>query len=391
MSIDFQDFTTLNTYVLLASANIDVATATVNQITTNTFPANYAAGVAITGLGELNGGILDDTNKSTALSQLGTLCTNIEAAITTGPTTLLPTIPTSGSITVTPGIYTLPYPPSFNFTSSQTIVCDGSGTYLFVANSNSVAGITLDGTITLLNGAIVTDIYWYTNSFSSGSLRDVTVGGYGMKGIFIQNSTNASKIILNQPTLDGCVYNNTGNVNLSAAELNSETLCFLRDTHILTNTGYKPIQNLSVGDLVLSYGSISESQIVSHSQPLFTPVKWIQHFKPSFKNSSTMPIHFQKDSLGVNIPQKDLWLSPFHGIFVEGKMTQAQQFINGTTIIQDFNVGEVEYFHFETEDHCAVDAEGVKSETFINMNYAIRNLPSINNNRNKERINFLCL
>jgi hypothetical protein len=146
----------------------------------------------------------------------------------------------------------------------------------------------------------------------------------------------------------------------------------------MTDRGYLPIQDLSVGDLVLSYGPISESQIVSHSPPLFTPVKWIQSFKPSFKNSSTMPIHFQKYSLGVNVPQKDLWLSPFHGIFVDGKMTQAQHFINGTTITQDFDLEEVEYFHFETEEHCAVDAEGVKSETFINVNYPIRNLPSLN-------------
>jgi len=388
MSINFSDFTTLHTYVLLASYQINLtdANGVPSSITTNTSPANYAAGVGFTGSGTITGGVLNDANKATALSELQTLCNNLDTVIAVGTTTELPTIATGGSITVTPGIYILPspFPEGFNFQTNQTIICDGVGTYIFTTSSND--GMNLYGTITLTNGAIVTDIYWYFPVDGS-----FTIGSTNMKGIFIQNAIGPISFdynsIIGYTLVNGCIYNNSNNVNsnilISSTTFNSETLCYLRNTQILTDTGYKPIQDISVGDLVLSYGPISHSQIISHSQPLFTPVKWIQHFKPSFKNSSTMPIHFQKDSLGPNIPQNDLWLSPFHGIFVDGKMTQAQEFINGTTITQDFNLEEVEYFHFETEEHCAVDAEGVKSETFINVDYSIRNLPSLNDPMNK--------
>ena len=324
------------------------------------------------------------------MSELNTLCTNLDTVILAGPTTALSTIPAGGSITVTPGIYVLPnpFPGGFIFQQTQTIICDGAGTYIFVPNSSAIGSISLTGTITLINGAEVTDIYWYSTVNDGAINIDYT----NMKGIFIQNSpTTRGSIGITRSgaVVDGCVYNNSDNtnssINLNTTTLNSETLCYLRDTLILTDIGYKPIQDISVGDLVLSYGPISESQIVSHSQPLYTPVKWIQSFKPSLKNSSTMPVHFQKDSLGPNVPRKDLWLSPFHGIFVDGKMTQAQQFINGTTITQDFDLEEVEYFHFETEEHCAVDAEGVKSETFINVDYAIRNLPSLNDTAISEK------
>ena len=378
MSIDFADYTTLNTYVLLAANTIFLTN--VSTITTNTFPANYAAGQGFTGSGSITGGILDDANKTTGLSELSTLCDNLATVIAAGPTTSLPTIPVGGSITVTPGIYTINNNPlPFSISSSQTMVCEGPGTYIFT--STGAGSIQFSGTISLINGAEVTDIYWYFPFATNGSVSFDSTSN--MKGIFIQNAFNNGSFTFNASTLvDGCVYNRSSttfsSLSLNTTTLNSETLCYLRNTHIMTDRGYLPIQDLSVGDLVLSYGPISESQIISHSEPLFTPVKWIQSFKPSFKNSSTMPIRFQKDSLGVNVPQKDLWLSPFHGIFVDGKMTQAQEFINGTTITQDFDVEEVEYFHFETEEHCAVDAEGVKSETFINVNYPIRNLPSLN-------------
>jgi len=390
MSIDFNTFTTLNTYVLFSYNNIFLSdvNGVPSSITTNTYPANYAAGVGFTGTGTITGGILDNTNVSTALSELVTLCANLDTTISTGPTTALPTIPAFGSITVTPGIYSLPATiGGFTFPTTKSIVCDGAGTYIFY--SSSTFGAILNGTITLTNGATVTDIYWY---FPIAGTGGVTLGGTNLKGIFIQNASTTGSFNFDNAggaLLDGCVYNNARSgfsvIGLYSTTLNSETLCYLRDTQILTNTGYKPIQDISVGDLVLSYGPISESQIVSHSQPLLTPVKWIQSFKPSLKNSSTMPIHFQKDSLGPNVPRKDLWLSPFHGIFVDGKMTQAQEFMNGTTITQDFDVEEVEYFHFETEEHCAVDAEGVKSETFINVDYAIRNLPSLNDHATSQK------
>jgi hypothetical protein len=383
MSINFSDFTTLNTYVLLASYKINLtdANGVPSSITTNTSPANYAARLGFTGSGTIVGGILNDANKTTALSELNTLCTNLDTVIATGPTTALPTISDPGSITVTPGIYIIPspFPGGFNFQTNQTIICDGAGTYIFTTSSNE--GMNLYGTITLINGAVITDIYWYL-TVEGG----MTIGSTNMKGIFIQNAIGPISFdynsIIGYTVLNGCVYNNSNNINsnilISSTTFNSETLCYLRNTLILTDTGYKPIQDLYVGDLVLSYGPISDSRIISHSQPLFTPITWIQSFKPSFRNRSTMPIHFQKDSLGPNVPRKDLWLSPFHGIFVDGKMNQAQHFINGTTITQDFDLEEVEYFHFETKEHCVVDAGGVKSETFINVNYAIRNLSSLN-------------
>jgi hypothetical protein len=292
---------------------------------------------------------------------------------------------------VTPGIYTLPSTVGgFTLANTQSIVCDGAGTYIFYSG-NDGTDMSLSGTINLINGATITDVYWCIRPTFSSTL---SVSGTGMQGIFIQNSNNPSYTLNTNSAadVDGVVYSsNGGTINSTSTTFNSETLCYLRNTRIMTDRGYLPIQDLSVGDLVLSYGPISESQIISHSQPLFTPIKWIQSFKPSFRNISTMPIRFQKDSLGPNVPQNDLWLSPFHGIFVDGKMTQAQEFINGTTITQDFDLEEVEYFHFETEEHCAVDAEGVKSETFINVNYPIRNLPSLNDNTIKMESTMKCM
>jgi hypothetical protein len=63
-----------------------------------------------------------------------------------------------------------------------------------------------------------------------------------------------------------------------------------------------------------------------------------------------------------------------------GKMKSAFECINGETITQDFNLVDVEYFHFEVEPHSVIDAEGVQVESFVNFDYSFRNQPSLNDN-----------
>ena len=113
-------------------------------------------------------------------------------------------------------------------------------------------------------------------------------------------------------------------------------------------------------------------------------VKWVSKFKVSNLNSKSKPICIQKNAFNKNCPFKDLYVSPCHSLLINGKMVLAKDMVNGTTIYQDNECKNVEYYHLECEKHHAIFANGVLAESYLNVNnkYAFENTKN-NNNFNK--------
>ncbi|MGE0079835.1 MAG: Hint domain-containing protein [Thiohalomonadaceae bacterium] len=133
----------------------------------------------------------------------------------------------------------------------------------------------------------------------------------------------------------------------------SYTLCFARGTLIATPSGDKAVEDLRIGDLVLT----ADGQAV--------PVKWIgrQTRHPLF---TELPVRIRTGALGNGLPRRDLYVSPAHALLVDGLLVQAQALVNGATIQQMKEwQGNVEYFHIELENHELVLAEGTPAETFV--------------------------
>jgi hypothetical protein len=97
-------------------------------------------------------------------------------------------------------------------------------------------------------------------------------------------------------------------------------------------------------------------------------VMWIGKFKVIHLNSKSRPICIQKDALGQNCPFKDLYVSPLHGLVLNGRMVLAKNIVNGKTIYQDNDCDSVEYYHLECENHSAIFANGVISESYLDTN-----------------------
>ena len=49
-------------------------------------------------------------------------------------------------------------------------------------------------------------------------------------------------------------------------------------------------------------------------------------------------------------------------------MSSAKNIVNGTTIYQDNECDNVEYYHLECENHSAIIANGVLAETYLDVN-----------------------
>ena len=136
--------------------------------------------------------------------------------------------------------------------------------------------------------------------------------------------------------------------------------CFLRGTRILTGKGELPVEDISVGDLVVT------------ERKTLLPIKWIGHRR--FKKDAAsnwpkgfMPVRVSRHALDGRTPHTDLYLSPSHCLFIDDVLIPVMRLINGVSIAQAVPDGmqEIEYFHIELETHEVVFAEGAAVETLL--------------------------
>jgi hypothetical protein len=79
------------------------------------------------------------------------------------------------------------------------------------------------------------------------------------------------------------------------------------------------------------------------------------------------PICIRKHAFGKHKPFKDLYVSPWHHLYLEGKMVQARHLVNGGTIYQDGSRKPVEYYHVECDHHCILVANGILAESYLDL------------------------
>jgi len=132
--------------------------------------------------------------------------------------------------------------------------------------------------------------------------------------------------------------------------------CFASGTKITTLRGDVSVEHLAIGDCV-----ITSSRIPSL-------VKWIGHRRVNCarhpRPQAVWPVRISADAFGTGLPQKDLWLSPDHSVYVGDVLIPVKHLINGTTITQ-IPVDQVTYYHVELEEHDVLLAEGLPAESYL--------------------------
>jgi hypothetical protein len=73
----------------------------------------------------------------------------------------------------------------------------------------------------------------------------------------------------------------------------------------------------------------------------------------------------KQSALGPNTPHRDLYLSRYHCLYLDGVLIPAVDLINGSTIsrVDAVHLREIEYFHVKLERHSVIYAEGAACET----------------------------
>jgi hypothetical protein len=252
--------------------------------------------------------------------------------------------------------------------SGVTLTFDASGNtgaQFFIISASSITFSNV--TFILINGAQSNNIYWLANA------GNITYDANTLQGYGRNISTNAI-IFEGNTTVNGNIWvAGTSIVFTNGASINPNVVCYLKGSKILTPNGYVSIENLEVGNKVITHGEIYDNaHIKENAIENIETINWIGNFRVPIFNEKTMPICIRAHTFGKNTPFENLWVSPFHRIILDNELVLASDLINGTTIFQDDSILNIDYYHFETDKHSAIVANGILSETYLD--YSSRNV-----------------
>ncbi len=228
---------------------------------------------------------------------------------------------------------------------------------------NPEAGLTIDG-----NG----DLFGTTQAGGAGGFGTVFEIAHGATGYAsapailagFDGSPNAFPVAALLADGSGNLFGTTEGMNTadsqgSVFELTDTdyVACYARGTLIATPGGEVVVEDLAIGDRVLTAAGIAE------------PVRWIgrRSYAGRFLagRRHLLPILFRAGSLGAGLPRRDLRVSPAHAMVLDGVLVPASCLVNGVSIVRDETCRRIDYLHVELARHDVILAEGAPSESFL--------------------------
>jgi len=162
---------------------------------------------------------------------------------------------------------------------------------------------------------------------------------------------------------------NAGDCGNAVNPGNAQGCCFLEGVEILTSSGPKKVEQLAVGDLLVTeFGGLR-------------PIQWIGYYSYKKADASkpwardALPVRVAQSAIAPGVPSADLYLSPAHALYIDGVLVPADSLINGTTVTvhEAQDCCELKYYHVKLETHDVIYAEGAPCETLQEVTEAFAN------------------
>ena len=177
---------------------------------------------------------------------------------------------------------------------------------------------------------------------------------------------------------DGDGSGTVGNISFENFEnVNFSVICFARGTRIATPDGQVAVEDLKIGDTVMTQDNGAQ------------PVRWIGSRRFTAQTLADWPklkpIRISKGALGLGLPVNDLIVSPQHRVLLRSKVAErmfgapevlvpAKKLLDlaGFEVIE--NDDGIEYFHFLCDRHELVWSEGAVTETLHTGKEALKTM-----------------
>ena len=138
--------------------------------------------------------------------------------------------------------------------------------------------------------------------------------------------------------------------------------CFFRGTRIDTPNGPAPVENLEIGDRVrISGGKTALVRFIGKKRLVNDSARWPREVEP---------VIIQKGAFGKDCPERDLWLSPEHAIYLNGLFFTAGELVNQESIVRlgESSIRTIDYYHVDLGFHNVVYAQNMQVESYGGAN-----------------------
>lgn len=161
---------------------------------------------------------------------------------------------------------------------------------------------------------------------------------------------------------DGTYYKASDfSLSKDSADNTTTFVCFLSGSLIQTPSGTTSIENLTVGDDVVSYvDGVKVIRCVTWAGQAHCNVR--SHLPD---DEAGYPVRLLKDAISDGVPFKDMLITAEHSLFFDGKFVPARMLVNGRSIFFDKSITSYDYYHIETEDHSVIMADGMLTESYL--------------------------
>ncbi|OAG75179.1 outer membrane protein/adhesin family protein [Acetobacter malorum] len=244
----------------------------------------------------------------------------------------------------------------------------GKGGGNFIANAG---GTLLDLSATTINGFdAAKDFISFENLSATPATYSIanSLGSQQSITVYDANGQTIADVNVSGQHFTAGKYSATGagplTVSSDGTSLSIEavgSVCFLPGTLLSTPTGEVAVEDVQVGDTLLTF---------ENGKPVAQPVVWVGSRRAEVRaglplDEAGWPVRVRQNALADGVPGKDLLITPEHCLYLDGQFVPVRMLVNGETIAYDQTIRAYTYYHVETAQHAVIMADGALTESYL--------------------------